>query len=47
MQGTLDAMLSGSLWDLEDVVRENTTRYIDEVGPGTTGQAPGWLGLGY
>ncbi|RPB12470.1 S-adenosyl-L-methionine-dependent methyltransferase [Morchella conica CCBAS932] len=30
-KGTLDAMLSGSLWDLEDLVRENTTRYIDEV----------------
>jgi hypothetical protein len=36
-------MLSGSLWDLEDVVRENTTRYIDEVGPDTTSYLFGLL----
>ncbi|KAL0640025.1 hypothetical protein Q9L58_000853 [Maublancomyces gigas] len=24
-------MLSGSLWDLEDHVKENTTKYINEV----------------
>lgn len=35
-------MLSGSLWDLEDVVRENTTRYIDEVRLPT---ASHWIGL--
>lgn len=31
MKGTLDAMLSGSLWDLEDHVKENTKKYINEV----------------
>jgi SAM-dependent methyltransferase len=30
-KGTLDAMISGSLWDPPDVVKENTGKYIDEV----------------
>jgi len=30
-KGTLDAMISGSLWDPPDVVRTNTKKYIDEV----------------
>jgi len=32
-QGTLDAMISGSLWDPPEEVRRNTKAYIDEVGP--------------
>ena len=32
-KGTLDAMISGSLWDPPDVVRDNTKKYIDEVCP--------------
>lgn len=32
-KGTLDAMISGSLWDPPDVVRINTKKYIDEVCP--------------
>ncbi|KAF2752073.1 S-adenosyl-L-methionine-dependent methyltransferase [Sporormia fimetaria CBS 119925] len=30
-KGTLDAMLSGSLWDPPEPVRKNTTAYIDQV----------------
>lgn len=30
-QGTLDAMLHGSLWDPEDDVKENAGAYVDEV----------------
>lgn len=30
-KGTLDAMISGSLWDPPEVVRNNTKKYIDEV----------------
>ncbi|KAL7268611.1 hypothetical protein RUND412_008759 [Rhizina undulata] len=30
-KGTLDAMLSGSLWDPPEEVRKNTKAYIDEV----------------
>lgn len=30
-KGTLDAMISGSLWDPPDVVKTNTGLYIDEV----------------
>lgn len=30
-QGTLDAMLWGSLWDPEDEVKQNTQLYVDEV----------------
>jgi hypothetical protein len=30
-KGTLDAMLWGSLWNPPDEVKDNTTRYIDEV----------------
>ena len=30
-KGTLDAMIYGSPWDPPDEVRENTSRYIDEV----------------
>jgi len=30
-KGTLDAMISGSLWDPPDVVKTNTRLYIDEV----------------
>jgi len=30
-QGTLDAMLHGSLWDPEDDVKENVGAYINEV----------------
>jgi len=32
-QGTLDAMISGSLWDPPEEVRRNTKAYIDEVSP--------------
>lgn len=35
-KGTLDAMISGSLWDPPDVVRTNTKNYIDEVCPHTS-----------
>jgi len=35
-KGTLDAMISGSLWDPPDVVRNNTKKYIDEVCPQTS-----------
>lgn len=31
-QGTLDAMLHGSLWDPEDDVKENVGGYVAEVG---------------
>lgn len=31
-KGTLDAMISGSLWDPPEEVRTNTRLYIDEVG---------------
>ena len=31
MQGTLDAMLYGSLWDPEDEVKANVKAYVDEV----------------
>lgn len=31
LQGTLDAMLHGSLWDPEDDVKENAGAYVDEV----------------
>ena len=30
-KGTLDAMISGSLWDPPEVVRRNTKLYINEV----------------
>lgn len=30
-KGTLDAMISGSLWDPPPEVRQNTGAYIDEV----------------
>ena len=30
-KGTLDAMISGSLWDPPPEVRKNTSEYIDEV----------------
>lgn len=30
-KGTLDAMLDGSLWDVEVSVRENVRTYVDEV----------------
>ena len=30
-KGTLDAMISGSLWDPPEQVRRNTGLYIDEV----------------
>lgn len=30
-QGTLDAMLYGSLWDPEDEVKSNVRAYVDEV----------------
>jgi len=32
-QGTLDAMLYGSLWDPEDEVKKNVGAYVDEVTP--------------
>lgn len=32
-KGTLDAMISGSLWDPPEEVRTNTRLYIDEVCP--------------
>ena len=35
-KGTLDAMISGSLWDPPDVVQNNTKKYIDEVCPQTS-----------
>ena len=30
-KGTLDAMISGSLWDPPEVVKVNTGLYVDEV----------------
>ena len=33
-KGTLDAMIYGSPWDPPDEVKENTSRYIDEVRSG-------------
>jgi hypothetical protein len=31
-KGTLDAMIFGSPWDPPEMVKENTGRYMDEVG---------------
>ncbi|KAF3925515.1 hypothetical protein AA313_de0209562 [Arthrobotrys entomopaga] len=36
-KGTLDAMLSGSLWDPPEHVKERTVAYIDEVCSASTG----------
>ena len=30
-KGTLDAMIFGSPWDPPEIVKENTSRYIDEA----------------
>lgn len=38
-------MLSGSLWNLEDHVKENTTRYIDEVPVPNPKEVSNWASL--
>jgi len=38
-KGTLDAMISGSLWDPPLAVRTNTGLYVDEVGAPCLGES--------